>query len=394
MTRTDLTVIGAGLAGLPIAIACAQAGWQVTLVDQHKSIDALPTDPLDQRCTAISSASVGLLSRWGIWPAIEANAQSIQQVHISQKGYLGSVRLQANDVGVKALGYVIENRQWAAALSTVVGNHEKIRWLRGETVDSVRDDNDGTVAVTLASGQRIDSSLLIAADGVNSRVRDLVGVGDTHYDYKQSALMTTLQLAKPHESMAFERFTAQGPLAFLPRPNNMMSVVWCLPKSDAQHWTGADDSLVVDQLQALFGFKLGRFQSIGPKVVVPLIRREAINQVGTRTVLLGNAARLLHPVAGQGFNLVLRDLTALLDLMGAKTDDAAIDPGSNSLLSEFVATRARDQKEVVFLTDTLAQGFLGEASMPAHLRGLALMGLDSIGPMRKHFAGRMMGYTG
>jgi len=404
MTRTELLIVGAGFAGLPIALACANAGWQVTLVDEQTRTEPTPNDPLNQRCTAISSASEGLLKRWGVWDAIEPDATKIRQVQISQKGYLGSVHLDADDLSVTALGHVVENRSWIKALSDQVDATPNIQWLRGKSIAHINpmgtaaSSSSGTdadaVVVELESGETFETKLLIAADGIHSRVRSLSHLAETQTDFEQYALMSTLRFSQAHGSTAYERFTPSGPLALLPRPNNHMSLVWCLPKTDVDHWADASDASVIEQLQNLFGFKLGRIEAIGPKVVVPLVRRETVKQTSKRTLLLGNAARLLHPVAGQGFNLVLRDVVCLLDLIGLQNDRRAPDPGSEALLEKFVALRHKDQQRVVWLTDGLAKGFLGEASLPAHVRGLGLMGLNSIAPLRRHFARSMMGYTG
>ncbi len=400
MSDTDVLIVGAGLAGLPIAMACAQAGWRVVIVDQSARADAVPTDPLDQRCTAIGSSTVGLLQRWGVWQAIEKDAQSIQQVHVSQRGFLGSVRLRADELGVPALGYVIENRQWVSALTDCVTQLPNITVHRGEVVASVSEvSSEGSeahevISVGLESGERLNTRLLIAADGVNSRVRDLVGIGDEHVDYEQCALMSTVQVSEPHGALAVERFTRSGPLAMLPRPGNVMSVVWCLDPADAKTKASQSDEELLASLQSELGFRLGRMNAIGAKTILPLIRREATRQVGTRTVLLGNAVRLLHPVAGQGFNLALRDVAGLLDFMGQKTDQRSIDPGSEEVLHAFQQSRQHDQQQVVSLTDTLAKTFRGDARLPGHFRALGFIGLDNISPLRKRFALRTMGYTG
>jgi len=392
--RSDLVIIGAGLAGLPIALACAQAGWRVHLIDQNAEQDELPSDPLDQRCTAIGQATEGLLRRWALWSHVVDHAEPIHQVHVSQRGHFGAVRLRAEELGVPALGHVIENRHWVRALSAMADTHPNIRLQRGVSITALDASAHTEVTITLDSGAAITARLLIAVDGENSRVRDLTGVGDQHIDYEQCALLTTVQISAPHNGCAFERFTATGPLALLPRPNQTMSVVWCLDAKDAQSLRDASAEHCLAQLQHQFGFRLGRFTAMGAKTVLPLYRREALAQVGTRTVLLGNAARLLHPVAGQGFNLALRDVAALLDVIGQQTDSVGSDPGAAAGLHAFAQSRQRDQQGVVRLTDTLARAFRGRARTAGHLRALGLMGLDSIEPARTRFAQTAMGYRG
>jgi len=394
MADTDLLILGAGLTGLPVALAAAQAGWQVTLVDHAETPDNVVHDELDQRCTAVGNASVSLLERWGVWAVLSDDAEPIQQVHISQRGYFGSVRLRAEELNVGNLGYVVENRAWTAALNQVASDHPNVRDIRGVTIESLQNTSTELVIATLSSGESISAKLLIAVDGVNSRVRDLVGIGNTHTDYEQSALLSTVRLSKAHNACAYERFTSAGPLALLPRPNNTMSVVWCLDAQQAHQFADYSDAKLLSELQEQFGYRLGRFREIGARISVPLLRREAVQQVGVRTVLLGNAARLLHPVAGQGFNLALRDTAALLDLIGQRCGERANDPGRASLLKQFAEIRRSDQQGVVQLTDTLARVFRGRAALPGHARGMVLSVLDTVGPLRSQFAKKAMGFRG
>ncbi len=391
---SDVLVIGAGLAGLPTALACAQAGWRVTLVDENNAPPKLPDNPLDQRCTAIGSASEQLLKRWGLWEFIQPNAQAIRQVHVAQQGYLGRLRLRAEECGVNALGHVIENRQWVATLTERAKQDPNITFMRAETVVSISESNADSLTVALKSGKSLNTRLLIGTDGVNSCVRAQTGVAQNHVDYDQSGLMCSVRVSKPHNGVAFERFTPEGPLAFLPRPGYVMSVVWCMSPAAAERMNQASDTEILQRLEVEFGQRLGALTELGPRAVVPLIRQEATEQTGRRTVLLGNANRLLHPVAGQGFNLALRDLAGLLDEMGWRTGDKAADPGGNELLKRFTEQRAGDQREVVWLTDALARTFRGRSSLPTHVRSLGLLALDKTTPLRRVFAQRTMGYTG
>ncbi len=394
MTHTDILVVGAGLAGLPAAIACAENGWRVTLVDQHDAAQSLPEDLMDQRCTAIGSASEGLLRSWGLWGTLCADAQAIDQVHVSQRGCLGNVRLKADELGVAALGHVIENRRWVQSLRQRAHEHPLIDLQTGCAVRAMTEMSTGSLEVTLSSDKTLTTQLLIAADGVNSSVRELAGIIAKRTDYEQSALLTTVRMSEPHRARAFERFTATGPLAFLPRPDNIMSLVWCLAPEQASALAQANEGAFSAALQSQFGHRLGQITAIGPRGVIPLVRWEAQIQISSRVVLLGNAARLLHPVAGQGFNLALRDLASLLDMIGHRSGERPADPGHADLLRGFVTQRRSDQRRVVLLTDALARTFRGKASLPGHVRALGLAGLDSIGPLRTGFAMQSMGYTG
>ncbi|ASJ75975.1 FAD-dependent monooxygenase [Granulosicoccus antarcticus] len=404
----DIVIVGASLVGAPLALVLASQGWQVVLLDAETGeIAPVPSgaelemaeqwddaSALQQRCTALSLGTQRWFDRHGLWSAIAGDAAPIFQVSVSHKGYFGATRLHAHELNADAVGYVVNNTHLAngilARLATTTVDHR-----RGARVVSVAHHQDH-VEVAVADGSSVRARLLIAADGVGSVVRESLGIGTTQVDYDQAAVLTMVRLAQHHQNVAYERFTDSGPLALLPRTGSCMNVVDCIEPSEQAAVGELDDAAYLARLQSRFGFRAGRFTEVGPRLIVPLVRIEATSQVAARTVLLGNSARLLHPVGGQGYNLAMRDVEELAErlvnkITGHKQASSDADPGDAQLLSEFVAARQSDQRQVVRFTDTLARSFRGHSAVAGHIRSAALLGLDAITPLRKTFARRTMG---
>lgn len=410
----DIVIVGAGLVGMPLAQVLAAQGWQVVLLDannaapapvENAASDSAPDSErvseqesgpdsesasqyLRQRCTAVNLGTQRWLARHELWSEIAADAAPIRQVVVSHKGYFGATRLRATEMGVDALGYVLNNQHLIHALQPRLAQ-STVEHRTAARVVAVT-PHEQFVDVQLDGGQSVQARLLIAADGVGSVVRESVGIRTTQVDYQQAAVLSMLKLADAHGDVAHERFTDSGPLALLPRKGPYMNVVDCIEPDQQSAIGSLDDAAYRARLQVRFGHRLGRFDAVGPRLVLPLVRIEATAQVASRTVLLGNAMRLLHPVGGQGYNLAMRDVECLVQLLERQR---ASDPGDDRLLSEFAAARLSDQQQVVRFTDTLARSFRGRAALPGHVRSAALLGLDTLTPLRRHFAGRTMGLS-
>lgn len=408
--QVDIAIAGAGQVGGPLAHALSSQGWKVVLLDgsdQQAGRTAQAGSPADlkvdqeahpeadlevdapglrQRCTAVSLGTRQWLERHGLWSVIAGDAEPIRQVHVSHKGHFGVTRLSASELHVDALGYVVDNNRLTAAVLDSLRD-TAVEHRQGARVSSVTSCATH-VEISFANGAPLAARLLIAADGGSSVVREASGIGTTQVDYQQAAVLTTIRLVGDHAGIAYERFTPSGPLALLPRPDSHMSVVECLETSERDGVAALDASAYLARLQSRFGYRLGRFAAVGPRLVVPLIRIEAMAQTAVRTVLLGSAVRLLHPVGGQGYNLAMRDVAELVHLLGGGSTE---DPGTSALLAAFVKARQGDQQRTVRFTDTLARSFRGQAAIPGHARSLALLGLDTLGPLRREFARRSMG---
>ena len=394
----DIAIVGAGLVGTPLANVLSAQGWSVALLDANtRTTNAgqpqaqnAQTPDLNQRCTALSLGTRLWLESQNLWNTIADDACPISQVHVSHKGYFGSTRLNADELNADAVGYVVNNQtvndQLVLGLSAT-----SVRHVTGMRVNNIHVEDDG-VRVYFGDTS-LKARLLIAADGVSSTTRQSVGIQTHQVDYEQSAFLGTVQLEREHDNIAYERFTSSGPLALLPRPAKTMSFVDCVEPDERESIQSLSDDAYLQRLQQRFGYRLGDFRRVGPRIAVPLVRIEAATQVAERTVLLGNAMRLLHPVGGQGYNLAMRDVAQLCRSLQPlnEHDSSARDPGSAELLQQFSNTRKRDQQQVVQFTDTLARGFRGKASLPAHVRALGLLSLDTLSPLRKQFAQRTMG---
>lgn len=416
----DIAIVGASLVGAPLAHVLASQGWQVVLLDASKEGTASAplitagTHPavaegspeqddrlaLQQRCTALSLGTQRWFQRHDLWSSVVDDATPIRQVSVSHKGYFGVTRLYAHELNEAAVGYVVNNSRFTNAMLARLPD-TTVDHRRGARVVSVTHHNDH-VQVEVATGMPVRARLLIAADGAGSVVRESAGIGTTQTDYQQAAVLSMVRLAEAHQNVAHERFTASGPLALLPRTGPYMSVVDCIDPSEQDEVGQLDEAGYLTRLQSRFGYRLGRFKAVGPRLIVPLVRIEATAQIAERCVLLGNAVRLLHPVGGQGYNLAMRDVEELATLLatryrsGTHADPDLVpapDPGEARLLADFVAARQSDQRQIVRFTDTLARGFRGHAALPGHVRSAALLGLDALAPLRQSFARRTMGLS-
>lgn len=399
----DIAIVGAGLVGLPLALALSAQGWSVVLVEASKALQASVCDvaieastdtsinqtALQQRCTALNVGTQQWLANKGLWGCLAEDACAIERVNVSHKGYFGATRLEAAEYGLTALGYVINNQNYVQHLRVACEN-SALNIQFDTRVVSVEHD-ERWVTLNMDNGASQKARLLVAADGINSVVRESTGISTSQVNYEQSAVLGMVELTAQHGGIAHERFTQTGPLALLPRPGLFMNFVDCIEPSEQSAIENMTDVEYLARLQARFGYRLGKFKQVGPRFVMPLMRIESDAQTSRRTVLMGNAVRLLHPVGGQGYNLSMRDVDVLVKLLDK---DVVSDPGADNLLSEFALDRRADQKSIVRFTDLLARGFRGHASIPGHLRSSALLGLDMIAPLRKQFASKTMGVSG
>jgi len=382
----DIAVVGGGLVGTPLAIMLANRGWSVALIEQQSSA---PVVAGSRGYTALSAATVNTLEAHELWEHASSDACAIKRVHVSHKGYFGSTQINGEQQQVDALGYVVDNAGFLASYHSVL-QQSSVQRLSAATVEQVEyEAASATVHYKQADQkQALRTRLVIAVDGVSSTLRDAAGIATEHTDYDQVAVLGVVALSQSHNNVAYERFTPSGPLALLPRPGNIASFVYCVSPDQQDHLRALSDTDFLEVLQTAFGYRLGRFQSVGARNFVPLVRIEAKQQVGQRLVLIGNALRLLHPVAGQGYNLAIRDAEGLVNNLS----DTSVDPGSSPLLQTFAESRKKDHQQVVRMTDLLARTFRGSASIPAHIRALGLLGLDCVPPLRNRFTQRSMGY--
>ncbi len=387
MEEFDIAVIGGGMVGASLALALAAAGARIVLIE-GLSPDSSAHQSFDERTTALGNASRRILEALNVWDGIAAHCGVIRAIHVSDAGRLAFARLQACEQGIEAFGFVVPNRVLGAALWEQIRRTESISARVPARVESVITDAAG-VTLTLADGTVLRARLAVAADGAHSVVRRDAGITATEADYGQVAIVANVATDQPHDGTAYERFTPAGPLALVPLRDGSYTVIWARTADAAAAALAASDESFLELLQQHFGWRAGRFTRAGRRASYPLKLTRADATVAQRTVLIGNAAQSLHPVAGQGFNLGLRDAAALAERVAQ-----ASDPGSSALLQSFAQERAADRRGVTRFTDGLIRLF-GDTRAPVRwARDAGLLLFDLLPPAKSALARVSLGFGG
>ena len=396
----DLIIIGGGLAGASLACALKNIDENLSLkiaVVEAYELNAKQQPSYDDRTVALSYGSRCIFETIGLWPALAEHAEAIDTIHISDRGHFGVTRLTREQEGVDALGYVLENKRIGETLYKAIADASADNitlFCPAEIIALQQDDAQVSVSVLMQGEKKlISGKLLVAADGNNSAVMKLLSIGNSRKNYQQTALITNVTPGKKHNNVAYERFTDTGPLALLPMQSNRCSVVWTLSPAQAEELSALDDEAFLVQLQQRFGFRLGQFKKVGLRQSYPLFLQAATQMVHGRVVVIGNAAHSLHPVAGQGFNLALRDIAILSELI-IDNMRSAKDIGEQAMLQEYVRLREQDIKRVYRFTDTLVKTFSNNITALAHLRSVALLMVDVLPDIKHQLATQSMGMGG
>jgi 2-octaprenyl-6-methoxyphenol hydroxylase len=386
--RFNLAIIGGGLVGASLALALqagAKArGWRIVLIEPFAPGGAYQPS-YDARSTALSYGSRQFYERLGLWSSIAPGAQAISHIQVSDRGRFGAARLSAAEEQVPALGYVAENA-WLGHCLWQALDPEVISWRCPAAVNHLQVLDDG-YRLTLDDHSSLDCDLAVLADGGRSGLREQLGIGVTQRAYRQSALIANLTPGQAHAGEAFERFTDDGPLALLPLVDNRCALVWTRPSQDAQRLAGLSDGAFLGELQQAFGYRLGALRQLGERHLYPLTLIEAQEQVRPHLVVLGNAAHSLHPIAGQGYNLSLRDTEVLADTL---LQSPAL-PGDFATLQTYCQRQRQDQQLTVGFSDRVTRLFGRTAPLLAAGRNLGLLGLDLLPPAKSWFARQAMG---
>lgn len=399
--QQQVIIVGGGMVGLSLALMLAKANIAVKLLEavKYPNYDDENVAPyhssFDARNTALSRRSVQIYQKLGLWDALQQHATPILQVHITEQGSFGKARLVAEQEKVESFGQVIENAWLGRVLLTQVRQQPLIELIDGVQVTSLTQDADQVQIEAMRNGEYIHSlksKLVIAADGRDSFCRQAIGVGVDEHDYDQVAIVTTVQTSKPHQHVGFERFSALGPLALLPLPGEYRrSVVWPVKKGTEAEWLGEEnDQHFLDALQETYGDRAGKFEKTGKRFSYPLSQVLADKQAVGRVVLMGNAAHTIHPVAGQGFNLCLRDADVLVRFLMeqlAKSDDI----GAPENLLSYEQSRLKDQQRVIKFCDSVVRGFSNQNPILKLLRNTGLIAFDVIPGVKPLVANYAMG---
>lgn len=399
--QQQVIIVGGGMVGLSLALMLAKSNIAVKLLEavKYPNYDDENVAPyhssFDARNTALSRRSVQIYQKLGLWEALQQHATPILQVHITEQGSFGKARLVAEQEKVESFGQVIENAWLGRVLLTQVRQQPLIELIDGVQVTALTQDTDHVQIEAMRNGEYIHalkSKLVIAADGRDSFCRQAIGVGVDEHDYDQVAIVTTVQTSKPHQQVGFERFSALGPLALLPLPGEYRrSVVWPVKKGTEAEWLGEEnDQHFLDALQETYGDRAGKFEKTGKRFSYPLAQVLAHKQAVGRVVLMGNAAHTIHPVAGQGFNLCLRDADVLVRFLMeqlAKADDI----GNPDNLLAYEQARLTDQQRVIKFCDSVVRGFSNQNPLLKLLRNTGLVAFDVIPGIKPLVANYAMG---
>ena len=398
MSEHDILICGGGLVGASLALALSQLEFDVALAE------AVPFGPgqqsgeqpsFDERTTAISNGTQRIFNALGVWPLIKRSATPVKRIHVSDKGRFGFARIDAAEQELPQLGFVVINRIMGEALWRRL-QESKVRVYAPARVESMSVDAARTIiglrfdpTRQAASPASISARLVIAADGAQSTVRELAGIGATKTDYNQTAIIANIACQKFHDHVAYERFTPEGPLAMLPLADARVGLVWILAPDIAAQVLQLNDADFIVRLQAEFGLRLGRFTQVGKRASYPLALTQSAAHVADRLAVIGNAAQGLHPIAGQGFNLGLRDAACLAEVLAdARLEDAQVDPGCQAVLKRYADWRGQDRQGIVGFTDGLVRLFAQDFGPIKAARNLGMLIFD-LSPQAKDYLAQL-----
>ena len=377
----DVVIVGAGPVGATLALGLRDADLDVVALDARTKGAAARSD----RSLALSHGARLILERLGVWPRLAATRGAvtpITRIDISQRGGFGSTELVAHDVDLPALGYVVSYRALQSALDSALACC-RMSMRFGAAVERVG-ATTSYAAVSLAEGEQpIVARLAVVADGSGAKV---AGMRRERKDYGHVAVTAKIALDRPHEGRAFERFTPEGPMALLPEGDEY-GVVWTMTPERAERALALPDAAFLDSLVDRFGRRVGRFVGVHSRRSFPLALEFAPSTIRSRAVVIGNAAQSLHPVAGQGFNLGMRDAIELAQII-VDTPNAQL--GDRQMLDAYASRRRADRFAGIAFTDGLIQLFGNDWPLLRWPRGVALAMLDAFPPAKRAFARAML----
>lgn len=390
----DVLIVGGGMVGASLAIALSSLPLRIALAEAVPfRSDNQPS--YDDRAIALAYGTRRIFEGMDLWENLSAAMTPIHRIHISDRGHFGFTRLDCRDEGVVALGYVAVSRAMGAVLAERVRRPSNVALLCPAAVTHVT-SGSARAEVTLEQegiGRLLTARLVIAADGATSQVRDWFGIATQRWDYGQTAVITNVTPRLPHGNRAFERFTDGGPLALLPMSDDRCSVVWTVRGTHAAQVMAMDDAAFRQALQQRFGTRLGEFLRVGARRSYPLHLVRAREHVRPRLALIGNAAHTLHPVAGQGFNLGLRDVAVLAEVLGDAVD-AGKDIGDLEVLRRYANWRRQDHLKMIAFTDGLARVFANPWSPVRAVRNAGMLAVDLLPPIKHMLVRHTMGLAG
>ncbi len=387
----DLVISGGGVVGMTLAAGLAQNGLTVALVEYNDIAESL-NDEFDGRSYAISYAPYIMMRALGLWDKWAKDAQPINEIHITDGHSPLFLHFDEKELGEGPLGQMVEVRHLRQGLFEAVQEQENITLITPDHIIDV-ENAPGSCTVTLNSGRKLSSALLISAEGRQSPLREMMGIGIKSWDYKQVGIVTTVEHEIDHAGTAYERFYPSGPFAILPLKNRRASIVWCEPPGRAKTIMGLSDAAFDAELRKKFGDFLGEVKHLGQRWAYPLTAQLADDYTGPRFCLIGDAAHGIHPIAGQGFNLGLRDIAALIEvLVDAKRLGG--DLGSELTLERYVRWRRTDNNILALGMDGLTRFFSNNITPVRLARQIGLGIVGEIPPLKRFFMRHARGTVG
>lgn len=388
----NVIIVGGGMAGATLALALSALNKGKISISLIEAVEPNKGHPgFDARAIALANGTAKRLDQIGLWSTLKPFVTPINHVHVSDKGHCGFVNIRAKDYGISALGYVIELYDAGRQLFAQLKKQTNIHLYCPATVERVHRTID-SVEVTLNDGTQLHADLLVGADGTHSPIGHQCHMQWQREAYEQVAIIANVKTEIPPEGKAFERFTEFGPLAMLPMSEGRSSLVWCHPidkQSEIAQW---DEKTMISHLQRDFGWRLGRIEHIGKRNCYPLALQKANQIMSHRFALVGNASQTLHPIAGQGFNLGLRDVMTLANTL-TKAINSGIDIGSYQVLSQYQQLRQQDRENTITITDGLVKVFANRCMPLIASRNLGLMAMELFPVFRDKLAHQTLGWT-
>jgi 2-octaprenyl-6-methoxyphenol hydroxylase len=388
----DVAIVGGGMVGASLALALAGSGRSVLLVESVP-FGGASQPSFDERTTALGNASRRIFTSLGLWEVLAGEAAAITTIHVSDAGRFGFSRLSAAEQGIEAFGFVVPNRRIGAALWERLSSAPDIALRVPARVAEMAVAADSVkllIASDSGSLEAISARLVVGADGAHSQIRAAAGINASVEDYGQVAVVANVSADRPNGGVAYERFTRDGPLAVLPLHDGALAVIWACRPQLASELLALGERAYLQQLQLRFGWRAGRFVRAARCGSYPLKLTRAAATVAMRTVLIGNAAQALHPVAGQGFNLGLRDAAMLAEVIVGSEGDV----GAPQLLQRFASWRAQDRRGVIGFTDALVKLFAATSPGVGVLRDFGLLLFDLAPPAKSALSRVSAGFGG
>jgi len=385
----DIAIVGGGLAGASLAIALAPLGYDIKVIEAV-AFKAADQPSYDDRTLALSHSSCRILSAIGMWEKLAADATAIRKIFVTELERPGRVVLDPAEIGLEEFGHVVEARRFGVAITALLEQTENIQVICPASVTGIDTGEVNTVlsldspAGSRAGIKTLASRLVVAADGANSFIRNHLQIPTETRDYGQTAVICNVTPSKAHEGRAFECLTPTGPFAVLPHKGMRCGLVWSVASKDAAALMELDDATFLARAEQRFGTELGAFLKAGSRSAYPLKLVRAKQDIRDRLVLLGNAAHAIHPVGAQGFNLALRDVAVLAEIL----------PGDSALLQLYSRWRQADQRGTIAWSDGITRLFANPSMLVAGLRTAGFFAHTLLPGLRRQAANKAMGYRG